>query len=258
MVWTTKPPVGIQLDFTNPINNGLVGCWIFNEGSGTVVNDLSTNGNNGTLMNIAEPSTATSGWNMNGRLSGIGLSLDGIDDYVELGNKSSIINFTLTNEITISAWVYINSKSTTNSEAIISCLGGLSGYAIRIGTSYTSFFIGDGTTYVINYGNPFPTNSWHHVVAIKSGTSMRLYVDNILLITNVFNGTISTQSSGYTVRIGSNQLEGNKCINGIIDDVRIWNRGLSNNEINILNTNSYGMFIDSRICSQLICDLNVI
>ena len=63
MKWLQKPPLGVGLDFTHPLAQGLVGCWLFNEGSGDKVNDLSGNGNVGTLQNMAFPSTVVSGWN---------------------------------------------------------------------------------------------------------------------------------------------------------------------------------------------------
>jgi hypothetical protein len=47
--YQTKPPLGAQLDWSNPINKSLVGCWVFNEGSGNLVRDLSGNGRDGTL-----------------------------------------------------------------------------------------------------------------------------------------------------------------------------------------------------------------
>ena len=55
--WIQKPPLGIQIDWSNPITKGLVGCWLFNEGSGDKVYDLSGNGNTGTLTGMAFPST---------------------------------------------------------------------------------------------------------------------------------------------------------------------------------------------------------
>jgi len=44
-----KPPAGSQLEIGHPLSNGLVGCWLMNEGGGNKIFDLSGNGNNGTL-----------------------------------------------------------------------------------------------------------------------------------------------------------------------------------------------------------------
>jgi hypothetical protein len=39
--WLQKPPLGTQIDWSNPLTQGLVGCWLFNEGSGNRVYDTS-------------------------------------------------------------------------------------------------------------------------------------------------------------------------------------------------------------------------
>jgi hypothetical protein len=52
-LWTPyqKPPFGAALIPDHPLNRGLVGCWLFNEGGGNTAFDLSGNGNHGTLTN---------------------------------------------------------------------------------------------------------------------------------------------------------------------------------------------------------------
>ena len=54
MFKTLKPPLGARLIPGHPLANGLVGCWLMNEGSGNKVYDLSGNGNSGTLTNGPE------------------------------------------------------------------------------------------------------------------------------------------------------------------------------------------------------------
>lgn len=45
--WTYKPPYGVKLNRQHPLAQGLVGCWLMNEGGGNTVFDLAS-GNNGT------------------------------------------------------------------------------------------------------------------------------------------------------------------------------------------------------------------
>ena len=70
------------------ISDGLVGHWTFDESLGTSATDVSGNGNIGLLMNGP---TVTAG------KFGNALQLDGLDDYVDLGNSTWNINqeFTL-------------------------------------------------------------------------------------------------------------------------------------------------------------------
>jgi hypothetical protein len=46
-----KPCLGSQIQMGHCLAKGLVGCWLFNEGAGNIVNDASGNGNRGTLIN---------------------------------------------------------------------------------------------------------------------------------------------------------------------------------------------------------------
>ena len=51
--WTSKPPIGSQIDWSHPLAKGLVGCWLMNEGGGNVVNDIARR-NNGTNYGISK------------------------------------------------------------------------------------------------------------------------------------------------------------------------------------------------------------
>ena len=94
-----KPLLGTPLDLSNPINRGLVGFWLFNEAGGMKAYDLSGKGNHGALTNFAFPSTSTSGWNP-GR-AGIGLSFDGVDDYISFAS----IPTTVIDNWSMEAWI---------------------------------------------------------------------------------------------------------------------------------------------------------
>ncbi len=41
--WNTKPPLGSTLDYSHPLSQGLVGCWLMNERGGALASDLSRN-----------------------------------------------------------------------------------------------------------------------------------------------------------------------------------------------------------------------
>lgn len=68
-----KPPAGVKVNRDDPIGRSIVGCWLFNEGAGNKVIDVSNNGNHGTLTNGPT-------WTTGDR--GRALSFDGDDDYV--------------------------------------------------------------------------------------------------------------------------------------------------------------------------------
>ncbi len=81
----------LTVNYTAP--GGLVGAYPFNETGGTATADVSGAGNNGTLLNGAAFAAGK---------NGNGLSLDGVNDYVNLGNAASL---QITGSMTISAWI---------------------------------------------------------------------------------------------------------------------------------------------------------
>ena len=87
-----KPePTSVPESSNSYLQTGLVGCWLMDDGSGSLTADDSGNNFNGSLMN----GTAwTNGY------SGNGLSFDGINDYVNLGTFD--VNG---NQLTIAAWI---------------------------------------------------------------------------------------------------------------------------------------------------------
>ena len=40
--FSNKPPLGSMLDWDNPLASGIIGCWLYNEGSGKIATDLSS------------------------------------------------------------------------------------------------------------------------------------------------------------------------------------------------------------------------
>jgi len=72
--WASKPPVGSQIDWGHPLAKGLVGCWLFNEEGGKIIEDISGNDNDGAMVNAV--------WS--GGKSGTGLYFDTSTDYVNL------------------------------------------------------------------------------------------------------------------------------------------------------------------------------
>lgn len=117
-MWTQKPPLGVPLDFGNPLNKGIVMHLGMNEEHGDRMQDLSLNCNHGKLHNFAYPPTLASGWTPGPK--GIVSKLDGTDDYIDCGHGESL---DITEEITIEVWIrhlsgvqgYVLSKNQTTS-----------------------------------------------------------------------------------------------------------------------------------------------
>ena len=210
-----------------PNDTGLVGYWSFDDGSGTTAEDFSPSGTNtGTLTNGPT-------W-VDGKL-GKALSFDGISTYVSLGNPGNSPLNVGTSDFTIASW--IKTTDGGGQRCIVSSTGSSRGVRFGLTGGHPYYLIGDGTTYressigsaVVNDGN------WHHLVIVFSRTSSTAtaYVDGMSSGVDSFSASIGSANSGSTKVIGA-MAAGTGLINGTIDDVRIYNRALSQAEITAL------------------------
>jgi hypothetical protein len=198
--------------------------WKFDEGSGTVAKD-SADGNDG-IVNGASWASGK---------SGEALSFDGIDDCVEIPGLLG-----KSRNITISVWANLSVSDTSGAEAV-----SLGDYvAIRLDSARNQGVVGfyyDGTTWhATTTGTFYAGAGWHHVVYVidASNNSQNVYIDGV-----VMGSTVHTQSLSYS-ELGSNTFIGkhgngisNYDFNGLIDDVRVYNRALSNQEVQNLYNN---------------------
>ncbi len=223
----SKPPKGSQLDFSHRLNKGLVGFWLFNEGHGNKAYDLSRNKNTGTLTNMELPATAVSGWNP-GR-KGIGLNFDGVDDYATLGSNT----FTLT-DFSISAWINMSKAPNGYGTIVGSQVGG--NYELDVITDRRLLAYSQGGLFSSDYLN---LNQWYHIVLAKNSNGSYLYINGILDASNANTTTINTK-----LQLG--RWNTSQYFPGSIDDVRIYKRALTAQEVLQLYKESYCMFKENK------------
>ena len=177
-----------------------------------------------------------------------GILLDGVDQRVVLDGTASSIYNPETGDVSISAWFKANALSATW-QALVAKGEGSAWRIARRGNSNVLGYAGgvgdippnDTTGPMIN------DNLMHHVVAItEGGVSTRLWVDGGLVAT----GGVPTLEQGDNAApmIGGNPDAGssgtpNRNWNGIIDDVGIWDRVLSESEIQALWNGGIGRTI---------------
>ena len=221
---------GAQKFTAPPTNLGLVGYWSMNEGAGTVAGDGSGNGNRGTL-------TGGPTW-VDGK-RGKALSFDGGDDDVLVADNNSL-DFG-TGDMSISAWIKPNTVTTANQAIVDKTGGGTAAY--RFNTSNAD---GDrlkftrGSLFVDGVGsndNVLVAGVWQHIAAVvnTSGTDIVTFYVN-----GVAQGSGNLANSSFTnanpLMIGQKGYDGSSVVNfnGLIDEVRIYNRALSAAEIQTL------------------------
>ncbi|MCJ7692076.1 MAG: LamG domain-containing protein, partial [Sedimentisphaerales bacterium] len=78
-------------------------------------------------------------------------------------------------------------------------------------------------------GTSVKDDAWHHVAGVYDGSGLYLYIDGVLDAQDEATGVINTNS--YEVYVGENAETTGRYWNGMIDDARVYNRGLSHGEI---------------------------
>ena len=181
-------------------------------------------------------------------------NFDGIDDFIELPVNSLSI---LVGRYTISAWI----KTTATPETFGPIYSGkhdflesqFGGFQISVESegkidseNYTSPIesFGGVTTTPINDG------AWHQVVCTWDGTEYRVYIDGTreLVGQATFAGQISWLASIESMFIGKNLEE--EYYQGTIDDLRLYNRALSSEEITDLRAATTGEAAALRVAGN--------
>ncbi len=216
---------------TTTLNQGLISYWNFEETGGAVVdrvNGIHNGTNNGaTTQSIG--------------IIGNSYDFDGIGDYIEVAHHP---NFEFgTNDFTISGWYKTNNINTPTGP-IGKLSAGTSGWEINFGVSpgKISYYL-PGTSHVQSTNN-FNPNIWHYVVLIiDQPNEVKLYVDGNLEASSYVAG-IGSLSTNAFLTIGSPYYlppTGNGFFNGRIDEIGIWNRALSAQEVSALYNNGSGL-----------------
>ncbi len=206
---------GIDLD-TDP---ALVGWWKFDEGSGNIAADSSGNGNDGTLNGPVE-------WTTEGKVGGA-LKFTGPYNYVQVQDSPSL---NPTREITIAAW--INPSWTGNNRILQKSSGGGDNQyrLIKEWGDHTKFHLpGVGELYPQN--TLPPAGEWTHLAATYDGSSMKLYFDAVVVAEMEASGEMSISDGTLCIGTKHETAPAGDEFNGILDDVRIYNRALSQSEI---------------------------
>ena len=208
------------------INDGLVAYYPFNGNA----NDESGNGNDGTVNGATLTADMFSNDNS-------AYSFDGVDDYIEIPDNSS--QQISTNQITLSAWINLNgnvgvtqwrvvNKQQTNGIAWGMEIFG-NGYVGATGNN-VEFHDSNGSTWVnciVQEISLFP-QTWYHITATDSGGTIKIYINGSLVHTCLNGlGIPSNINSPIVIGVSSN----NFFYNGVIDNVRIYSRALSEEEV---------------------------
>ena len=230
--------VTIKSTVNGSLANGLVGYWDFEEGKGQIAYDKSGNSGDGTLTNMNSQSWIQGATSTQGVITGDALRFENSGNpYVSIGTKSKL---NLSGEMTISAWAKFagNGGSTRTIAGDGASAGGSCQYELAIDNSNPAKFtftwgsVSGSCQTAATSVTTLVKNTWYHVVATRSGSS-GAWKANIYVNGNREGGTTTSTNpvAQASLSIGRRGASNSQYWFGAIDEVRIYNRVLSQNEI---------------------------
>jgi hypothetical protein len=210
------------------VTDGLVSYWTFDNADmeGKTVKDVWGE-NDGTI--VGDPEV------VKGKV-GEALQFDGADDYVEVPDDESL---QLWSSHTLEAWIY---QMESRSSRIIDKIGAGTANGPHLDTH-------PGTTLRSCAGNCISTTvtytleEWHHVAVTFDDGEVKLYIDGSV----EGEGDVPSPLDGnnLTLKVAADS-NGENLFLGIIDEPRVYNRALSEDEIN-QNMGAEGLAVISSI-----------
>ena len=212
------------------LNNSLVGFWKMNESSGNII-DYSGYGNDGVNIGVD--------YRVAGKF-GKALGFDGVSDYINFSSGIPQINESTT--VTVAAWIKPENKTTLKDIIVMRNAGENLGKRFFLQSYSTGVFYaqttGGGSSVIST--TDIVLGEWYHVVAVLNGQNLKIYVNGNLDGENV-NLTPVTNITVDILTIGAGEgYAASRVFDGDIDEVIIFNRVLSTDEVSALyNAGSY-------------------
>ena len=212
------------------LDQGLVGHWNFDEGSGQSALDATDNNNDGAINGAA--------WTINGKL-GQALQFDGQDDFIEVPYDVSL---NLVNSFTVSVWIKLadDGANWLVSKGVY-CSGPRAwAFSAMPSSTYNLFYAEDTRIDSVASGSTYYTEeTWHQVVLVYEGGLVKFYQNGELKSTasinmdDLFSNTKSLVFGHMQCILQDPPAADYSyfAFNGIMDEIRIYARALVDNEI---------------------------
>jgi len=211
-----------------------IGWWNFNDGTGATLSDKSGNGYDGSIVG---PTWASG-------IDGYSLSFANSSDCVIIPDRPAL-NFNAGSSFSISLWVKGPRTQLDGAGIVNKGIATLEQYCVDMSQGGYRFYARDQyATVTMVISQVFPNNTWDHVVAVmdRSLAIMKIYVNGALKASAAPPSSLYQTTEplvfGNRKNIGSSLY--NLPLNGCIDDVRLFNRALSDSEVKSLYYYPFG------------------
>ena len=206
---------------------GPLAWWQFDETTwnNTPNQVLDASGNGHTLTPFSGPVTAAASPALTGSPGTCRYGVfDGTNDYLEATDDGT---FDLTDAVTAMAWIYLNAAPTADIKSVISKD---TNFEFHVNTSSQLYWWWNGgAQQLTTTGTPIPAGQWVHVAVAYQSGNQKIYIDGVQRATLALTGTLSVNNLPF--QIGQDQGLASRFWNGRIDEARIYNRALSQTEV---------------------------
>lgn len=233
---------------------GLVSLWYLDEANvvdTTVINDAVVLSNNSGAYNDSVSTDKATVGKFNGAIS-----FDGVDDGITIPDSTSL---SITSDtISYSAWINMDNNAQSAASRVLSKsnAGTSDVFAMRISSDHTVScrLTNDSSSSVTIYSSRIVTlNKWYHLTCVYDGTQIKVYINGRLEGSGAQSGNLLDNSDAVT--IGTHGTSpGNRRFSGKIDEVSLWSRALSENEVQALYARGVtNLRYQVKFCNQADC-----
>jgi hypothetical protein len=218
---STAPTIPAAPSGGNIWEPGKVLHFELNESAGSLsFTDVSGSANHGTCLSAVCPSLGVSG------KIGTAAQFNG-DDYIQVPGSTSLKPAT----VAISAYIRTSGVNVGSDRGEIASLGDDYSLMVQADGRLKFFYYAGGSTWVVAITDVSVfDNQLHHVVGQKTATGVEIWVDGVRRGVGSGTAPIYYRAGGNLI-IGRHGLDSNRFFRGTIDEVKIYNRTLSNMEI---------------------------
>ena len=230
---------------TTANDEGIVAYWSFDDASGQTAKD-EVGGNEGRLGTDSGSDANDPIWARDNHKGGYALRFDGVNDYVNVSHGLSLQGL---EALTVEAWIKPEGSADEGYVGSIVRKGDNGAW----GTSNWAFFINNNNALVLNMitnnvgqtqflissvSNSFTFGQWYHVAGVYDGANSdaSLYINGMLVNSTLSLGSITSsravaEQEELTIGVDARSAGLDTPFNGTIDEVRIYNRSLSSEDV---------------------------